>query len=75
MVIKEEYESFVLFYNLVTTHQMIMFYKFKSDIIIQRLKFFRNAFIAELPKLCEFFEEEKIDPRQYVYEWVMTMFT
>jgi hypothetical protein len=28
-----------------------------------------------LPDLCEYFEEEKIDPRNYIYEWVMTMFT
>ena len=25
--------------------------------------------------MCEYFEEEKIDPRNYIYEWVMTMFT
>lgn len=31
--------------------------------------------MAELPELCEYFEEEKVDPRTYVYEWVMTMFT
>jgi len=42
---------------------------------MSKLKFFRQAFIAEIPELCEYFEEEKVDPRTYVYEWVMTMFT
>ena len=70
-----EYQSFVLFHNLVIKSQILTFYKFKADEIIQRLKFFRQAFLEELPDLWEYFEEEKIDPRSYVYEWIMTLYT
>lgn len=70
-----EYDTFVLFHNLVIKSQILSFYKFKADEIIQRLKFFRQCFLTELPELCEYFEEEKIDPRSYVYEWVMTLYT
>lgn len=70
-----EYISFVLFYNLITKGQILSFYTFKQDVIMSRLKYFRQAFMQELPELCEYFEEEKVDPRTYVYEWVMTMFT
>jgi hypothetical protein len=70
-----EYETFVLFHNMVIKSQLLSFYKFNSDEIIQRLKFFRQAFLIELPDLCEYFEEENIDPRSYVYEWVMTLYT
>jgi len=71
----DEYDTFVLFHNLVIKSQILSFYKFKADDIIQRLKFFRQAFLVELPDLWEYFEEEKIDPRSYVYEWVMTFYT
>jgi TBC1 domain family member 14 len=70
-----EYDTFVLFHNLIIKSQILSFYKFKADDIIQRLKFFRQAFLVEIPDLCEYFEEEKIDPRSYVYEWVMTLYT
>lgn len=58
-----EYISFVLFYNLITKGQILSFYTFKSDVIMAKLKFFRQAFLIEIPELCEYFEEEKIDPR------------
>ena len=75
LIVNPEYETFILFSNMIKTSQMMLFYKFDSADIIQRLKFFRQAFIEEIPDLCEFFEEEQIDPRNYVYEWVMTMYT
>lgn len=70
-----EYQTFILFHNLLIKSQILSFYKFKADEIIQRLKFFRQAFLVELPELWEYFEEEKIDPRSYVYEWIMTIYT
>ena len=70
-----EFSAFKMFNNLILNPQLTQFYKFESSEIIQKLKFFRSAFLEELPELCEYFEEEKIDPRNYVYEWVMTMFT
>ena len=70
-----EYKAWILFYNLITKGQICRFYKFSSDVIMSKLKFFRQAFLNTLPELCEQFEEEKIDPRSYVYEWVMTMYT
>ena len=70
-----EYDTFVLFHNMVIKSQLLSFYKFKADEIIQRLKFFRQAFLNELPDLWEYFEEENIDPRSYIYEWVMTLYT
>lgn len=70
-----EFQTFVLFHNLLIKSQILSFYKFRADEIIQRLKFFRQAFLREIPDLCEYFEEEKIDPRSYVYEWVMTLYT
>ena len=70
-----EYQTFVLFHNLIIKSQILSFYKFKADDIIQRLKFFRQAFFEELPDLWEYFEEEKIDPRSYIYEWIMTLYT
>ena len=47
----DEYDTFVLFHNLVIKSQILSFYKFKADDIIQRLKFFRQAFLVELPDL------------------------
>lgn len=32
-------------------------------------------FTHNLPDLCEHLEMENIQPRQYVYEWFMTLFT
>lgn len=46
-----EYQTFVLFHNLLIKSQILSFYKFKADDIIQRLKFFRQAFLVELPEL------------------------
>lgn len=48
---EREYHTFVVFHNLVTKSQMMPFYRFNSGEIIQRLKFFRQAFIEELPDL------------------------
>ena len=71
----DEFQTFVLFHNLLIKSQILTFYKFEADDIIQRLKFFRQAFLVEIPDLCEYFEEEKIDPRNYIYEWIMTIYT
>ena len=46
-----EYDTFVLFHNLIIKSQILSFYKFKADNIIQRLKFFRQAFLVEIPDL------------------------
>ena len=46
-----EYQTFILFHNLLIKSQILSFYKFKADEIIQRLKFFRQAFLVELPEL------------------------
>ena len=72
---EREYNTFIIFHNIVTKSQMLPFFRFNSDEIIQRLKFFRQAFIEEIPDLWEYFEEEEIDPRNYVYEWIMTLYT
>lgn len=70
-----EFQTFVLFHNLIIKSQILTFYKFEANEIIQRLKFFRQAFFVEIPDLCEYFEEENVDPRNYIYEWIMTIYT
>lgn len=46
-----EYDAFVLFHNLIIKSQILSFFKFNVDVIIQRLKFFNLAFLTEIPDL------------------------
>ena len=46
-----EFQTFVLFHNLIIKSQILTFYKFEANDIIQRLKFFRQAFLVEIPDL------------------------
>lgn len=39
------------------------------------MQLYKQVFAYNLPELCEHFELEGVQPRQYIYEWFMTLFT
>lgn len=51
------------------------FYNFNDGQVKKALQLFKQVFQHNLPDLCEHLEMENIQPKQYVYEWFMTLFT
>ena len=56
-------------------HPMMPFYTFNEEFVTKCLQLFKQVFQINLPDLCEHFEMEEIKPKQYVYKWVMTLFS
>ena len=75
MYIQDEYKSFQTFANLMLKHPMMPFYTFNEEFVTKALQLYKQVFQINLPDLCEHFEMEEIKPRQYVYKWIMTLFS
>ena len=39
------------------------------------MQIFKQVLQHNLPELCEHFEMENVNPKHYVYEWFMTLYT
>jgi hypothetical protein len=70
-----EYQSFVTFCNLMTKYPIMPFYSFNDVLVRKIMQVYKQIFAYNLPELCEHFELENIQPKQYVFEWFMTLFT
>lgn len=75
LYIQDEYKSFMTFSNLMLKYPLMPFYTFNEEIVTKALQLFKQLFQINLPDLCDHFEMEEIKPRQYVYKWIMTLFT
>ena len=71
----DPFMTFVTFSNLVTKFPILPFYTFNDVLIRKIMQLYKQVFAYNLPELCEHFELENIHPRQYIYEWFMTLFT
>jgi hypothetical protein len=56
-------------------YPMMPFYTFNEEFVTKALQLFKQVFQINLPDLCEHFEMEEIKPKQYVYKWIMTLFS
>ena len=63
------------FSNLMLKYPIMPFYTFNDEIVTKVLQLFKQLFQINLPDLCDHFEMEEIKPRQYVYKWIMTLFS
>lgn len=70
-----EYQSFVTFCNMMTKYPIMPFYSFNDVLVRKILQIYKQIFAYNLPELCEHFELENILPKQYLFEWFMTLFT
>jgi hypothetical protein len=70
-----EYQSFVTFCNLMTKYPIMPFYSFNDVLVRKIMQLYKQVFAYNLPELCEHFELENIQPKVYLYEWFMTLFT
>ena len=75
LVYMDEHPAFVTFCNMVTKFPIMPFYSFNDPHVRKILQLFKQVFQHNLPELCEHLETENIMPKQYVYEWFMTLFT
>ena len=75
LYIQDEYKSFMNFSNLMLKYPIMPFYTFNEEFVTKVLQLFKQLFQINLPDLCDHFEMEEIKPRQYVYKWVMTLFS
>lgn len=67
--------TFVTFCNLMTKYPILPFYNFNDVLIRKIMQLYKQVFAYNLPELCEHFELEGVQPRQYIFEWFMTLFT
>jgi len=72
---EEAWPSFVAFTNIATRYPIMPFYAFDEILVRKAMQIYKHAFAYNLPELCEHFELEKIQPRQYLYQWFMTVFS
>jgi len=70
-----EYQSFVTFCNLMTKYPIMPFYSFNDVQVRKIMQLYKTVFAHNLPELCEHFELENVQPKHYIYEWFMTLFT
>ena len=75
MYLDDEYKSFATFSNLMLRCPLMPFYTFNDEFVTKALQLFKQVFQINLPDLCDHFEMEEIKPKQYVYKWIMTLFT
>jgi hypothetical protein len=75
LVYMDEHPAFVTFCNMVTKFPIMPFYSFNDPHVRKILQLFKQVLQHNLPELCEHLETENIMPKQYVYEWFMTLFT
>ena len=71
----DEHKAFITFSNMITKYPILPFYNFNEAQVKNILLLFKQVFQHNLPELCEHLEIENIQPKQYVYEWFMTLFT
>ena len=71
----DEHSAFITFCNLIIKYPIMPFFNFNDGQIKKILQLFKQVFQHNLPDLCEHLEMENIQPKQYVYEWFMTLFT
>jgi hypothetical protein len=71
----DEYAAFVAFANSSTRYPIMPFYAFDHVLLQKTMQIYRHLFAYNLPELCEHFELEKIMPRNYLFQWFMTMFS
>lgn len=75
LYVRDEYKSFMNFSNLMLKYPIMPFYTFNEEFVTKVLQLYKQLFQINLPDLCDHFEMEEIKPRQYVYKWVMTLFS
>ena len=71
----DEFQSFVTFCNLMTKYPIMPFYTFNDVLVRKVMQLYKTVFAYNLPELCEHFELENIQPKHYIFEWFMTLFT
>eukprot|EP00352_Strombidinopsis_acuminata_P005412 CAMPEP_0176357508 /NCGR_PEP_ID=MMETSP0126-20121128/14821_1 /TAXON_ID=141414 ORGANISM="Strombidinopsis acuminatum, Strain SPMC142" /NCGR_SAMPLE_ID=MMETSP0126 /ASSEMBLY_ACC=CAM_ASM_000229 /LENGTH=170 /DNA_ID=CAMNT_0017711141 /DNA_START=990 /DNA_END=1502 /DNA_ORIENTATION=+ len=71
----DDYLAFVTFCNMMTKQPIMPFYTFNDILVKKIMQLYKQVFAYNLPDLCEQFELENIQPKQYIFEWFMTMFT
>ena len=71
----DEHSAFITFCNMITKFPIMPYYNFNEMQIKKLLQLFKQVLQHNLPDLCEHLEMENIQPKQYVYEWFMTLFT
>lgn len=59
----------------MTKYPILPFYNFNDVLIRKIMQLYKQVFAYNLPELCEHFELEGVQPRQYIFEWFMTLFT
>lgn len=67
--------TFVTFCSLASSYPFLPFYSFDDIRVRKTMQLYKQVFAYNLPDLCEHFELENIQPRQYLFEWFMTLFT
>jgi hypothetical protein len=63
----DEYAAFVAFTNICTRYPIMPFYAFEHVLLTKTMQIYRHLFAYNLPELCEHFELEKIQPRNYLF--------
>ena len=71
----DEYQAFVTFCDIMTRYPLMPFYSFNDVLVRKIMQLYKHVFAYNLPELCEHFELENIQPRHYIFEWFMTLFT
>jgi hypothetical protein len=71
----DPFMTFVMFCTLITKWPILPFFSFNDVLIRKIMQLYKQVFAFNLPDLCEHFELEGIQPRNYIYEWFMTLFT
>lgn len=64
---KSELMTFVAFCTMMTKYPILPFYSFNDVLIRKVMQLYKQVFAYNLPELCEHFELENIQPRQYIY--------
>ena len=59
----------------MTKYPIMPFYSFNDVLVRKIMQLYKHVFAYNLPELCEIFELENIQPRHYIFEWFMTLFT
>lgn len=71
----DAFAAFMAFASISTRYPIMPFYAFDEILVRKTMQIYKQVFAYNLPELCEHFELEKIQPRQYLYQWFMTVFS
>jgi len=71
----QPFETFKCFSNMVCKLSLLPFYLLHEQQIMNRMRMFKIIFENNLPVVCDHFERENMQPKMYLFEWIITLYT